>query len=394
MLTHRLPYAPNRGDRIRAYHLIRAMTESHDVDLVSLVHSAAEESHAARMDLGLASVRTARVARWTRPLRAIGAVLGGRPLTHALLHAPTLAAKVAAAVDSHRPDLVFVFCSGVAPIALSPTLRDRPMVFDIVDVDSEKWRQMGERSRGPLGWIYRREARTLGAFERRMCEAAKTTLIVNAREAAVLERVAPGCDVRVVENGIDLGSFVPPEQPAESKRVIFTGVMNYAPNVEAALRLGRRIWPRLKAVVPDAELWIVGSHPDAAVKRLQVELPDVRVTGRVPEIEPYYQSAAVAAIPLPWARGVQNKVLEAVATGLPCVTTPVVAEGLPESVRDVCVVAESDETFIAVLRDVLTGGNEFRRPRIARADLDSLGWRAKLAGLGSILDGAVGRGLE
>ena len=249
ILTHRLPYAPNRGDRVRAHHIVKLLAARADVRVVSLVH---DRDEAAQTDtlrqLGV-GVATAMVARTRNLVSAALALPTDTPLTHALLHAPAMKAAIETATTKWRPDVVLAYCTGVAPLALAPPLDSVPFVLDVVDVDSAKWAAFAEVSSLPRAWIYRREARCLGAFERRAVGNAFAATVVNERERDTLLRGCRGADVCVVPNGVDVTALTAHDSPAAAERVIFTAVFDYAPNTEGALWFARRVWPLVRAAL-------------------------------------------------------------------------------------------------------------------------------------------------
>lgn len=384
-LTHRLPFAPNRGDRIRAFHILRALAPAAEVRLVSLAHDADEAAHRVDLDGLVAGVEVVRVPRLCNLAFAPWSILAGRTLTHALLGAPRMREVLAREVEQHRPDVVLAYCSSMAWFALERPLDQTPFVLDMVDVDSEKWSALGSASRGPMRWVYRREARLLARFEAEASRRADAVTVVNAREQAALVRIAPGAHVHVAENGIDLESFRPADGPAERRQVIFCGVMQYAPNAQASLWLAREVWPRVRQAVPDANLVLVGSDPPRSVRALADAAGGVEVTGTVPSVRPYLWSSAVAAAPLQVARGIQNKVLEALAAGLPCVVTRPVWDGLPDEAKPGCLVADDAGDFARQLVEFLRLEPAARRERAALARLDSLDWPRRLAPLVDLL---------
>ena len=390
VLTHRLPYAPNRGDRIRAYHLVHQLATRAEVDLVSLTHSAEEETHAADLRHVVARLALAPVPRLRNLTRGLMALPTSRPLTHRLLDAPGMRRAIADMVADRPPDAVLAYCSGVARFALEAPLRRVPAVIDMVDVDSEKWGELADTAAVPRRWIYRRERRCLARFEAAAARHARATLVVNAREQASLARLAPDADIRVLQNGIDLTAFRPDGPPAGDPTVIFCGVMNYAPNEQAARWLAESVWPMVRRQRADARLLLVGSDPTPAVRSLARRDASIEVTGTVPEVRPFLWRSAVAAAPLQIARGIQNKVLEAIASGLPTVVTPVVFEGLPPEAAVASRVAASPEAFAAAIVDLLNRSPAERRALAARADLTSLGWRERIAPLFEILDRGIG----
>jgi polysaccharide biosynthesis protein PslH len=389
-LTHRLPYAANRGDRIRALHLLQFLARHATVDLVSLVDGDEEASHAGDLSHLTASVRVARTSRLRGYARALAALPTTRTLTHALLDSATLDAAVREAVDANRPDVILAFCSGMARVALQPPLRGIPLILDMVDVDSEKWKRLGLTAKPPTRWIYAREGRCLAAFEATAARQSHAVLVVNERERSALLGIAPGTPVHVVPNGISLEHFAPPGPPSEEQRVVFCGVMSYAPNEEAVLWMAREVWPRVRARLPAATLSLVGSSPPAAIERLPSADRSIDVTGTVPDVRPHLWRAAVAVAPLLLARGVQNKVLEAVAAGLPCVVTPAVQDGLPSEVIAGTRLAATPDEFAAAIIDLLLRPASERRAIASQARLQPLAWSERLAPLVPLLDAALG----
>jgi len=383
-LTHRLPYTPNRGDRIRAYHLIGQLQREHSIELVSLTHSREEASHAHELEERGIRTHTAPIARARGLVRAARGMMTGTSLTHCLLDSPIVTPILQDIVSTRRPDVVLAFCSSMARFALAPPLTGIPLVHDMMDVDSAKGESLAASTPPPKSWIYAREYRTLSRFERVAAAAAVTTLVVNERERVLLHRLAPDAAVRVLENGVDLEQFQPADAPAGTPVAVFCGVMNYQPNESAAVWVARTVWPLVIAKRPDARLMIVGASPTASVRALAS--PTVTVTGSVPDTRPYLWGAALGLAPLRTARGIQNKVLEAVAAGLPVIVTPAVAEGLPPEVSPAARVAASPEAFADAMLDLFARSPAERRAIAGRATLASLAWPARLAGLSEIIE--------
>lgn len=387
-LTHRLPFAPNRGDRIRAFHMLRFLQRRAEVHLLSLVHDREEAGAAAQMQESAASVVTAHVPAWRNRARAAVRLPTGAPLTHLLLDAPELAPKLERLRATHPPDVVLAYCSGMAPYAMSPALAGVPFVLDMVDVDSQKWQQLGRTGRWPHRLIYRREGVLLERFERRAIDAAFATLAVNRKEAAALHRLDPRARVMTVENGIALETFAPTGPPSTERAVVFCGVLDYAPNEEAAVRLARDIWPRVRARCADARLYLVGANPTARVRSASAADASIEVTGTVPDVRPYLWKSAVSAAPIHVARGLQNKVLEALAAGLPAVVSPAVAEGLPPGVMPAVTTADTDEAMAAAICELMMQTPDERRARAGSADLGALSWDRQLQPLFTVLQQA------
>lgn len=390
-LTHRLPFPPNRGDRIRAFNIIGSLARHADVEVVSLVHDDDERAQVGSLRRHFDIRVTPLPVPYLRTRAAAMLALAGtrRPLTHVLLDSPDAATALRAIVDERPPDVVLAYCSGMAKFALRAPLDRFPLVVDLVDLDSAKWAAMAEESRPPMRWIYERESRHLGAFERSAVLRAHASLVVNEREAAAVRRLEPRANVQVVPNGVELDTFAASGPPAEEPRVVFCGVMNYAPNVHAVSWFVREVWPEVRRICPAATFAIVGADPADAVLRLANPDLGIEVTGRVPETAPYLWRAAVSIAPLRIARGVQNKVLEAVAAGLPAVVTTDVFDGLPNEVRGACRVADTADEFarqtVRLLR--LTGAE--RRAIAGRADCVALSWQRQMTPLTGVLADAM-----
>ena len=388
-LSQRLPFAPNRGDRTRAYFLLRELSRFAEVSLFSLIHDREEQDAVGSVPF-VTRVATAMVTpRRNRFKGAVQMVFSDRPLTHALLDAPDARSKLEQIFQESKPDVIVALCSSMAKFALELPLSSRPLIVDFIDADSGKWRQLGEQTNGPLAWIYAREARTLGAFEATVCERAFATFVVNDRERDTLKIVAPHADIGVVEVGVELDDFRPPQPPVESSDVVFCGVMDYGPNDEGVRWFLDAVWPIVRRSRPDATFTIVGRSPTKNLHAAAAADPSVTVTGAVPSVQPYLWRSALSVAPLRRARGVQTKVLEAVAAGLPVVVTEAVMSGLPEEVRVSCISEDDPDRFAqAVLAQLALPAAE-RRARAERTPLASLSWQGRLARVEQIVRAAA-----
>ena len=388
-LTHRLPYAPNRGDRLRAFQIVRVLAPRVELELLSLVHDRNELAHADDLRRLGTRVSTFRIPHVSNYAKALVRLAGRRPLTHMLLDAPGLVASVTRLVRERRPDVVLAYCSGMARFALHTPLSSIPLVLDLVDVDSEKWSALAASAPWPMRWLYRREARCLARFEQKAAVTAKATLVVSERESRTLLRLAPGASVHVVPPGIDLADVQPRCAPTEQPLVVFCGVMNHVPNVEAVRWFAHEIWPLVRASRPDARFVIVGSDPTAAVRRLASMPRGIEVTGTVSDVRSYLWNAAVSVAPLRIAPGVQTKVLEAVAAGLPTVVTSHVFGGLPHAIRAACSLADSASAFAQQTLSLLALSGARRRAVAAQADFSQMTIETQLAPLHTILAAAA-----
>jgi len=389
-LTHRLPYAPNRGDRVRAYHLLRVLSRRAEVDLLSLVHDDDEAAHIGDLASLASSVTVVRVPRVRNLVRSAVGLATSTPITHTMLDSPELTDAVSL-LGSRAPDVVLAYCSGIARCALEPELRERPLVLDMVDVDSAKWAAMAATHAPPRSWIYAREARVLRTFEAAAAAHASTTMVTTDKERRTMTAIAPGARVEVVTNGVDAARLRPRSKPGGEPVVVFCGVMNYAPNEEAVIWFAREVWPLVIAGRADARFDIIGSSPTPAVQALADPNRHITVSGGVPDVAPHLWKAAVSVAPLQTARGIQNKVLEAVAAGLPTVVTPIVSEGLPGVVLPACRVAGSPQAFADAVLTYLGWTPDRRRELALAVDFGPLSWDRTLAPVHTILAQAASR---
>jgi glycosyltransferase involved in cell wall biosynthesis len=277
----------------------------------------------------------------------------------------------------------------MARFAMTPPLDGFPFVLDMVDVDSQKWRELSRTVRPPLAWIYRREASRLADFEGKAVMRARSTVVVNDRERAVLTALFPSAEISIIGNGVDVTRFRSPGPPSDQPRVVFCGVLNYGPNEEAVTWLIREIWPIVRQACPAARLAIVGADPTHSLRRLATEHQSIELSGGVPDVRPYLWNAAVSVAPLRVARGVQNKVLEAIASGLPVVVTRAVADGLPPAILPACFVGSAPDEIASRILDLLSRSAAERRALAHSANLEGLSWGAQLAHMVPLLERAA-----
>jgi sugar transferase (PEP-CTERM/EpsH1 system associated) len=258
---------------------------------------------------------------WASRARALAALLSGASISSAAFQSGELAGRVRARLAEGKPDAAVVFSGAMAPYL--SLLKSVPAVLDLVDVDSEKWSQYASKTWGPMSWVYRVEAKRLSRLEVETAERLGHAVFVSDVEARLFQSLAPSCDCVVIPNGVDVGYFhseAGDPAPAEP-RIVFVGMMDYFPNVDAVVHFCTNVLPLVQREIPDARFDIVGRNPTRPVLRL-ADAPGVRVTGSVPDVRPYVRAAALAVAPFRVARGLQNKVLEAMALRRPVVGTP------------------------------------------------------------------------
>jgi sugar transferase (PEP-CTERM/EpsH1 system associated) len=386
-LSHRIPYPPDKGEKIRAWHFFLRLARTHRVHLGCFLDDPADRAHVEDLRRHCADLKIVGIDRQRQKLLSLLRARPGRPLTlgyfdDAGLRAWTRA-KIAGGIDR-----AFVYCSAMAPYLMDA--RGVRRVLDMVDVDSAKWGEYAARARWPARAVWAREARTLLAFERAAAREFDRTLLVSAAEADAFHRLAPESAERVgwMDNGVDLETFSPAHAfaspfPDAAPRAVFTGAMDYWPNVDAVTWFADAVLPVIRAGHPGATFVIVGANPAPAVRKLAGR-PGIVVTGRVPDVRPYLAHAALVVAPLRIARGIQNKVLEAMAMGRPVLATPQAFEGLRALPgRDLLVGA--DAFALAALADAVLEGRHKNLGAAARAAVErDYAWDATLAGLDAL----------
>ena len=368
-VVHRTPYPPDKGDRIRTFHLLRHLSRRAAVHLVCLADEPASEETTAALGRYCERVAVVPLGRF-RWLRAALALAGGRTITEGAFESAALAATVSDWAKQTRFTACIASASSVAPYLRLPALRDVPAVVDLMDVDSQKWFEYAAASRFPLAWLYRTEGRRLRRMEQSLAGWARAVTLVSDAEAALFCQFGSSKVAHAIPNGVALDYYKapPPALPPPRGRAgggneagcVFVGAFDYRPNVDAACWFCREAWPEIHRRRPDARLRLVGRRPVAAVRRLSA-VPGVEVVGQVPDVRPYLAAAAVAVNPLRIARGLQNKVLEAMAMSKAVVASPQALAGLRyrDDAPPLC--ARSAQEWIDMVGRLLDQPEERRR---------------------------------
>ncbi len=388
-LAHRIPYPPDKGDKIRSYHLLKHLARRYRIHVGAFVDDPEDWRHADALRSMCASAHLVGIhPNWAK-LRALTGLLTGEALTLAYYRHPGMAAWVRQRLEAGVRRVVG-YSSAMARFVLDAQGVRR--VMDYVDMDSDKWRQYADTRPWPLSWLYRREAARLLAWERRVAAAFDYGFFVSAPEAADFRRAAPEIAGRIgwYGNGVDADYFSPERTygnpyPAGTEALVFTGAMDYWPNVDAVTWFAREVFPAIRRARPAVAFYVVGSRPAAEVQAL-ARLPGIAVTGRVPDVRPYLAHAAAAVAPLRIARGVQNKVLEAMAMARTVVVTPQALEGIRALPGEEVLLADGVAGFTQATLTAM------QRPDLGAAArrrvLQDYAWEACLARVDALIDSA------
>ncbi len=391
-LVHRAPWPPDRGDRIRSWHMFEALAKLAPVHVAALADNADDAAAAREKMAPLCKSVAIEVRKASRPVALIQAVLRGEPVSNRLFRGAALARHVDNLVGQGGITHIVAFSGQMAQYI--PAAFDGAVLMDFVDVDSAKFATYAEQDkRQPLNWVHKREAAKLGAFEAEVAGKVDASLFVSEAEAALF-RTQSGLDVdkvRAIENGIDTERFDPASQldavgTGEGPLAVFTGQMDYRPNIDAVRWFAKDILPLIRQRHPQARFAIVGRAPTDEVRALAA-LPGVTVTGEVPDVRPWLAAADAVVAPLLLARGVQNKLLEAMAMARPVVASAAAATGIEATPGEHMFIADGAAAMADAVCHVFDDqaaaakmGNAARAQMIAR-----YGWDARLAPLGELL---------
>lgn len=388
-----MPYPPNKGDKIRSYHLLKHLAQRYRVHLGTFIDDTDDWQHVDTVRQLCGETHFASLNPRLAKLRGLRALAMNRPLTLDYYRDAGLQAWVATVMREQPIKRVLVFSSAMAQYAIQA--RQARRVIDFVDIDSDKWSQYAEKKLWPMSWIYRREGRQLLRYERQVAQDFDASLFVSEAEAALFKQLAPESAGKVgfFSNGVDTDYFSPNHPyhnpyAADEAVMVFTGAMDYWPNIDAVQWFAQEILPLVRAGNPAACFYIVGSRPTEQVQAL-AKLPGVRVTGTVPDVRPYIAHARVSVAPLRIARGIQNKVLEAMSMAKSVVVSPQALEGIEaEPERELMLAADAAQ-FVSVLSALLAQPNDMLG-RAARKQVEArYGWASNLARVDSLLDSAL-----
>ena len=390
-LAHRIPFPPDKGDKIRSFHILRHLSTRFEVYLGCFADGPVDGRHIDELRKYCTDVFCLRLERSQVVERAARALFLGQSITESFYHDGRMARWVADTLATRSISDIFVFCSAMAPYVL-PTPPTSRLVLDLVDVDSEKWDAYARSTGGLLRSIFRREHRRVFALETRAGEASDHILFVSGAEAREFAALAPGLAGRVghIDNGVDSVFFDPDrEMPnpftPDSLPIVFSGAMDYRANTDAATWFARECLPQIRNEHPRAEFWVVGANPTRAVRRLGTHA-GVFVTGGVEDMRPFLAHAACAVAPMRIARGVQNKVLEAMAMARPLVVTSAALEGISARPDRELLVADEARNYSLRVSEVLSGSHREIGPAARLFVMREHNWADNLRALDKLFE--------
>jgi sugar transferase (PEP-CTERM/EpsH1 system associated) len=357
-VCHRFPYPPKRGGKIRPFNMIRHLSAQHEVSVASLVRSDDEAREGAGLAPFCAAYAMGRVHASLQALRMLARLPTPTPSSMGYFYSPQLERSIRDTLSRERFDLIFVHCSSVAQYV--EAVRGVPKILDFGDMDSQKWLEYARYRPFPLSLGYRLEGSKMERAEKRLASRFDLCTATTRAEWETLEGYRTGVASDWFPNGVDSDYFAPDGDAYDADTIAFVGRMDYYPNQQAMFDFCANTLPLLHAKRPALKLLIVGADPSPAVQRLRA-LRNVTVTGSVPDVRPFLRKAALMVAPLNIARGTQNKILEAMALGVPVVTSRIAAGGVDASHPDHFLVATTPAEYAAAVARVLDDTAERRR---------------------------------
>lgn len=384
-LSARLPFPPNRGDRISTFNHIRYLSQRNEVFVASLIQGREEMEHVGKLRDWANEVVVAHQSKLLSAAGMLYAFLSGKPLSVGNFLNPGLSRSIRTLIREQDIDAVVVHssCMGQYVDAFPDLIR----IMYFADMDSQKWEDMAERAGGLRRWIYRRESKLIRKCERAIAASYTASCVVTENEAILFKQLIPDQQVYVVGNGVDLEKWGQVSRAPAPCELTFVGMMNYEPNIEACAYFVRHIWPEIRKRHPHAVFNIVGGAPTREVKAL-ADIAGVHVTGFVNDVRDYLATSTLVVVPLDIARGLQNKILEAMAAGVPVLTTPASAKGISEAGVDTLYVETRENFADAILRIIQDPGAMKAKAQAAQAFVQAhYSWESKLESLEGLLVG-------
>ena len=355
-LAHRIPYPPNKGDKIRSYHFLKHLTSKYNVHLGTFIDDPTDWQYKDKLDAICVETCYLGLNPLHSKIKSLQGLLTGQPLSLPYYKNHAMQEWVNKTIKTHSIKKALIFSSVMAQFINKS--HDVEIIIDFVDVDSDKWRQYAASKKGLGAWIYKRESNYLFNYEKNIAEQAKVSFFVSEQETALFKKLAPIVSEKVthINNGVDTDYFSPEHTfaspyPAHEDVIVFTGAMDYWANVDAVKWFAENVFSHIIKSYPAVKFYIVGSRPAKEVEALANNT--VLVTGAVDDVRPYLAHAKLAVAPLRIARGIQNKVLEAMAMGKYVIATSAAMEGIPYNKTLDVSVGDKVDVVIKQLQELL-----------------------------------------
>jgi len=362
-LAHRIPYPPDKGDKIRSFNEIKYLSQNHEIHLACLADDLNDLKYTKNLKEYCKIVNIIPLKLKTAKFKTIFSLLNKKPLSVSYFYSKRLQKIINHLLSTNNYDAIICFSSSMAEYIFQSTNQlinqSTKLIMDFVDIDSDKWKQYAEYTKWPFSWIYKLESKRLAQYEKKVAQIFHYSIFVSKKEAKLFYMQNPDIrNILAIPNGVDFDYFNPNQLPTNNQRLttnypmlLFTGAMDYYANVDGVIWFCKKIFPYLIKKYPKLKFYIVGRNPTPSIKKLSN--PNIIITGYVEDIRPYYQKATIYIAPLRIARGIQNKILEAMAMAKPVVSTSKAFEGIEATPNKDLLLADSEKEFIEKITGLL-----------------------------------------
>ncbi|MCF2947771.1 TIGR03087 family PEP-CTERM/XrtA system glycosyltransferase [Paraglaciecola aquimarina] len=373
ILAQRVPFPPNKGEKLRTFHQLEYLKRNgfkisllapHETEDELKYFAELEEKYCERV-----------ITHKLKPkyLSLPMGLLTNKPLSVANFYHPKLQSQFDKLIEDVSFDAIMCSASSLAEYIFKSkvvsNLKEQPrFIMDFMDLDSDKWAQYASKSGFPMSFVYQRENKLMGRFERRIVDIFDACFFISQAEIDLFNQnssKSKSSNIHVIENGLDRTMFFPPAKARQTEQPVFlfAGVMNYPPNIDAVMWFVKNVWQEVLSNWPNAKFYIAGMNPSDKIQQL-AELQGIQVTGFVDDIKPYFDQANIFVAPFRIARGVQNKVLQAFACGLPVIATSMGAEGVRYNAGQDILLADTPDEFIKQISLLLSDHDLYNRLNI------------------------------
>jgi len=393
-LSQRVPYPPNKGEKLRTFHQIKYLLENGHEIFLCCPYTSDSELDLLKQFTTQYGVHAKKSKLGPKILRYFSGMICHKALSVSNFYSSSLQKIIDQLIINETFNNIVCTSSSLAEYIFNsstlPKSKNRPkLIMDFMDLDSDKWKQYSDSSTFPMKWVYKRESTLLEKYEQKIYHFFDACFFISMAEVELFCKKYHCTDKPLaIGNGIESETFTPALHPTENSDpvFIFTGVMDYKPNIDSVLWFTEKVWPRITAKHPDSRFIIAGMNPVPGILALN-KIKGIEVTGYVDDILPYYHQSDIFIAPLRIARGVQNKVLQAFSCGLPVISTSMGAEGIDYTDGEDILLADTPEEFFDSIELLIN--NKFLYGSLKENALNLIrnhySWDAKLAPLKKIL---------
>ncbi len=348
-LSHRIPYPPNKGDKIRSFNEIRHLSKKYIIDLITFADDPIDLQYRQHLKKYCRKIQVFSLNKNKAYLKGFLSLIRGRSISQGYFYSKRAQELFNSWIAADNYDAIVCFSSPMAEYLFRSEQTTPILIMDFCDLDSDKWLQYSSSKSFPANWIFKIEAEKLLDFEKKINCVFTRSIFILDKEAELFTDYFPGArNISIIPNGVDHEFFntslIKKSKNISNPMIMFSGAMDYYANVDGVVWFAEKILPNIKKDIPDIKFYIVGNKPAPQVTALEKD-PCIIVTGFVDDIREYYKAADLCVIPLRIARGVQNKVLEALSMEKMVITTTHAIQGIHQDVHNILQIEDNPQAF-------------------------------------------------